>query len=391
LGFLPDHVVDKTLKATTVVDKTLKATTQLVASVESETREVMRDHFQTRLPELKVRRVNDVCYVDTFFSSIPSVRGYNCWNLFAFQRTGMDAVYLLHRRSQSPTTLPKMVTDFGAPRMIKSDNAPEFKGKRWVSFLELMTISSKYTEAHHPNQNLAERRGGTLKAGTIHLLKITGTPLKFWCYALEYMCLLRSVSARRSLGWSTPHERHWGDRPDISAFRFAFWEPIWYYQPRQSFPHPKMLKGRFLGIARNIGDAFCFLIYTEPEFDNTGSTPTPQVLARSVIRRRYPRDPQPTTSAESETHLTFYLNDERTPLLDPPEISTTDDDALDDIISPLDQIQVDVLQTGFIEVSDSFEDGLIEVYGPPTKRHRPTESNVARRYTSCTTRRQCFT
>ena len=48
----------------------------MVQSVEAETREIMRDHFQTRLPQLKVRRVNDVCYVDTFFSSLPSIRGY---------------------------------------------------------------------------------------------------------------------------------------------------------------------------------------------------------------------------------------------------------------------------------------------------------------------------
>ena len=56
LGFAPDHVVQKTLDATT----------QLVPTVESETREIMRDHFQTRLPQLKVRRFNDTCYVDTF-------------------------------------------------------------------------------------------------------------------------------------------------------------------------------------------------------------------------------------------------------------------------------------------------------------------------------------
>jgi hypothetical protein len=40
LGFAPDHVVDKTLSTTT----------QLVLTVEAETRGIMRDHFQTRLP-----------------------------------------------------------------------------------------------------------------------------------------------------------------------------------------------------------------------------------------------------------------------------------------------------------------------------------------------------
>ncbi|KAI2505565.1 hypothetical protein MHU86_8901 [Fragilaria crotonensis] len=242
LGFAPDYVVSRTLDATT----------QLVPTVEAETREMMRDHFQTRLPQLKVRRLNDLCYVDTFFSSIPSVRGYTYWNLFSFQRTGWDVVYLMRRRSQSPSTLPKMVAECGAPTRLKSDNAPEFKGKRWISYLESLSIKSEYTEAHHPNQNLAERRGGALKAATVHLLTVTGAPLAYWCFALEYMCLVRTVLARRSLNWLTPHECHWGERPDISVFRFIFWQPVWFYQPRRAFPRAKMLKGRFLGVAPSV-------------------------------------------------------------------------------------------------------------------------------------------
>ena len=117
LGFIPDHVVKKTLLATT----------QLVPTVESETREIMRDHFQTRLPELKVCRINDTCFVNTFFSSsVPSVRGYACFKLFCFKRTGLDVLFLMHRRSQSPPTLARLITECGgAPTQLKSDNAPE--------------------------------------------------------------------------------------------------------------------------------------------------------------------------------------------------------------------------------------------------------------------------
>lgn len=235
----------------------------MVKSVESETRAIMRDHFQTRLPELKVRRVNDVCYVDTFFSSVPSICGYTCWNLvFCFKRTGLDMIYLMQRRSQSPTTLPRLISNCGAPTIMKSDNAPEFKGKRWISYLESLSVASQYTEAHHPNQNLAEHCGGALKAATIHLLKITGAPLPYRCFAIEYVCLIQSVLARRSLDWMTPHERHWGERPDISVFRFTFWEPIWHYAPRQAFPKPKNVKGSVLGDCSKRGG--CFLL---PSFD----------------------------------------------------------------------------------------------------------------------------
>ncbi len=77
------------------------------------------------------------------------------------------------------------------PCKIVLDNATEFKGKKWMSFVESLTISSAYTQAHHPNQNLAERcGGGALKAVTVHLLKITGALLAYWWFGLEDMCLV---------------------------------------------------------------------------------------------------------------------------------------------------------------------------------------------------------
>lgn len=371
LGFIPDHVVAKTLAATS----------QLVPSIEAETREVMRDHFQTRLPELKVRRVNDTCYVDTFFSSVPSARGYTCWTLYSFQRTGLDVVYLMRRRAQGPSTLPRMVTDCGAPVKIKSDNAPEFKGKKWMSYLDSMSIQPEYTEAYHPNENLAERRGGAIKAATVHLLRVSGCPLEFWCYALEYVCLVRTVVARRSLNWSTPHETHWGERPDISMFRFVFWEPIWYYNPRQTFPRSKMLKGRFLGIAQNVGDAFCFLILTIPE---DGDETSSQVLARSVVRRRFASEEAPVVAnlRSAPDSFIIYKSDGVTPLDDwlP---SSTDDDQLDDIVSP-EEARLPALRGNDDDVGETFlsdlpmgvseesafESSLAEVYGPSVKRPR---------------------
>ena len=364
LGFVPDHVVTKTLAATS----------QLVLTVEAETREMMRDHFQTRLPKLKVRRVNDVCYVDTFFFSVPSIRGYTCFNLYAFKRTGLDVAYLMRRRSQGPTTLPQVVMECGAPTVMKSDNAPEFKGRQWMTYLTSMSIASEFTEAYHSNENLAERHGGALKAATVHLLTVTGCPTNYWCYALEYVCLVRTVLARRSLNWWTPHEAHWGERPDISRFRFTFWQPIWYYQPRQAFPRSKMLKGRFLGIAQNIGDAFCFMILTQPAGDDTSS---PQVLARSVIRRRYAReDPPIVVAATSDLpSLVFYKCDGVTPLEDVGTSESGNDEPLSDIVAADDdpeRLCRELFQhhDGDDAEETAFEVGIAEVLGPPMKRPR---------------------
>ena len=95
----------------------------------------------------------------------------------------------------------------------------------------------------HPNQNLAERHGGSLKAALVHLLHLTGAPLTYWCFALEYVSFVRQHLARRSLDWRSPYERHWGDTPDISVFRFPFWSEVWYYSPSNQFPQSKMLPG----------------------------------------------------------------------------------------------------------------------------------------------------
>lgn len=349
LGFIPDHVVQKTLACTT----------QMVPTVEAETREIMRDHFQTRLPELRLRRVNDTCYVDTFFSSVKSVRGYTCWTQYSFAKSGLDAVYLMRRRSQGPSTLPELITEYGAPNVMKSDNAPEFHGKRWVNCLRQNQITSAFTEPHHPNQNLCERRGGANKAMLTHLLAVTKFEIDFWCFGLEYVNLLRTVLARRSLGWRSAHECHFGDTPDISVFRFVFWATIWYYTPARGFPKTKMLPGRFLGIATTTGDAFCFLVLTEPEDDSPR-----QVLSRSVVRKRYAQQEHPVVEC-SDSILKIYKSDGVT-LLPDPDLDSLD--PLDDLVRQhLDTVGDD---STIEDTNDPLADAIAEVYGPPAKRPR---------------------
>lgn len=305
LGYIPKNVVKKTLEATT----------QLVPTVEAETREIMRDHRATRLPSLKCTRLRDEVCWDTFFSSVESVRGYTCFNLFGLREGGLDKVYLMRRKSQALSTLQQFVAEVGAPKCLLSDNAHELKSKAVTKYLNSIAVPTRKTEPHHPNQNLAERRGGSIKASVVHLLLMTGAPLTFWCYALEYIASVRECIARRSLGWRSPYEVTWGITPDISVFRFVFWEPLWYYDPRRGFPKSKMRKGRFLGIATNVGDAFCFLVLVEP--DTPGGRP--QVLARSVVRRRTPDEDErlpPVCERLNSGRLIFYKSDGVTPLDD---------------------------------------------------------------------------
>jgi hypothetical protein len=196
LGFVPDHVVARTLVATK----------QLIPSIKAESREIMRDHLQKRLPQLKVRRMNDVCYVDTFFLSIPSARVYTCWILFSYKRTGLDVVYLIHRRAQNPSTLTRLVSKCGAPTTLISDNALEFKCKRWVSFLETMSVCSLSSPRRIISAkalpNVAVAQSKLLPFTYYGLLVAPGCPLEFWCYTSLLAVALIGLLCMSSSGGS---------------------------------------------------------------------------------------------------------------------------------------------------------------------------------------------
>ena len=65
------------------LEKTIEMTTQLCAEpVEMEIREIPRQHRKKRLLPLHPRRLKGRVDSDTFFSSIQSIRGYKCVQLF---------------------------------------------------------------------------------------------------------------------------------------------------------------------------------------------------------------------------------------------------------------------------------------------------------------------
>jgi len=77
-----------------------------------------------------------------------------------------------------------------------------------------------------------------------------------------------------------------GDTPDISAFRFHFWEQVEYWEPTEKQPKSGWKNGRFLGINWSAGDNMTFFIETEK---NPGEGRN-IVLTRSNVRSRQSND-----------------------------------------------------------------------------------------------------
>ncbi|CAJ1951560.1 unnamed protein product [Cylindrotheca closterium] len=356
LGFPPDKVVKAILQATT----------QMIPLVEAESREIMRDHLKSRLPMLRLQRRNETNFLDTFKSSVTSVRGYKYFNLFAAEKSLYDNVHLMMRKSDSPATIKDHFLCAGAPHTLKSDNAMEFKSDKVKKILREAYVEPLYTEPHHPQQNLAEARGGRLKHAVQHLLTVTQAPLEFLCYALEYLAYLRQRTSRKKLKNRTSIEAITGGIPDISKACFTFWQPIWFYTPRRPFPRQQMLPARFLGFSENSGDAFTDVIAVEPEKDGEMY----QVYTRSVIRPRYLRKSQPSDASlviRNEDKLEIYGRDGKTPLQyeeDPDDVIELDPSKFPHNPLPQDN----TVEPSHLEVIDKFEDAIHAVYGPPAEK-----------------------
>lgn len=264
---------------------TLHATTQMISSVEAETRTTPRRHLKSRLPELRPRRLNEGFHSDTFFASERSARGNTCAQVFVGELSGYTIIVPLKNKGQAHIALQDFIRFVGAPKFIVVDGAPEENRGEWLKICRTYCIPLHTTEPGYQNQNRAERRIGDIKRRAMLLMSLHGSPERYWDYATEYAVELINHTAVERLQWRTPFERIYGDTPDISIFRFIFYEPIYYLEPNASFPCPNMLAGRFLGIARTTGDAFTFYIRTDR---NEGRN---IVLTRSVIRKRNPLDP----------------------------------------------------------------------------------------------------
>jgi len=271
-----------------VTRKTLENTTRMVNTVEAETREYMRDHLKTRLPMLRPIRINDTCFHDVFFSSVRSIRGYKCFLVNALLHSELDDVRLLKRESEVYDEYHDFIRQVGAPNVSVTDNAQVFVSKKWGDILRKYCIDSGTTEAYHQNGNPAERRGGDLKTAVLKVFHYTPwAPARYWCYLLEHLAFVRSFYAKQNLGWRTGRQVLRGETQDISVIRFSWFQPVFYYDPRKSFPNGKMCPGFFLGIEPSVGDSFSFIILpVKDSKDIPTNNMSVKPLVRSVVRSR---------------------------------------------------------------------------------------------------------
>ena len=316
-----------------VIRKTFQATTQLGMNLEINNRAVGRRHFKTRFPFLKQKRLNDTFHSDTFFPSVTTLKGNTCSQIFFGEHSDYMYVHPLKRESHAINALEDFGRKIGLPSKIKTDNAKTEVGEKWTTWCRNHRVDTLFTEPMSPWQNKAEHAIGNLATMVKRCMKEFNAPLSRHDWCQRWCADVRNHLASRKLEWRTPQEVLNGETPDISVFRFHFWEPIEYYEPAKQ-PRDGWENGRFLGIAWDSGD--CMTYYIEPEGGN-GRT----VLVRSNIRsRRVDKVNSPSLipdSGESVMEPDIDSNEfniqEHPGTKQPTDTPTTTDDPHDDTVS----------------------------------------------------------
>ena len=110
-----------------------------------------------------------------------STRGYSMFQLFALRDCKVDYIYLMRRKSQAADSFSDFVRSVGAPNYMINDHAKELTGDNWLSVARHAIIDTFISKPEHQNENLAERRGGSLKDNLQLLFFHTPwAPLRFW-------------------------------------------------------------------------------------------------------------------------------------------------------------------------------------------------------------------
>ena len=114
-----------------------------------------------------------------------------------------------------------IATQFNTPiRAVRSDRGGEFLSLEFRKFLEEKGIHHQLTAPHSPQQNgVAERANRTIAEAARSMLQGAGMTNGFWECAVSTAVHVRNRALSRANDYASPHERLFGNPPDISYLR----------------------------------------------------------------------------------------------------------------------------------------------------------------------------
>ena len=267
------------------VKKTFLATTQLVPSVAYENETFPKQQHTARFPFLATRRLKEIVYCDPVCLNKHDGNKSKQWGmLFYSEKSKLKAFYKLSEQGDAGRNLETMyefILDYGLPTAFKSDWASTIANSKEVKkFVKIHNCDVLASEGHLHNSPVEkawqdlQRRGESYK-------RAWSVPADRYHHMYQHLADCHNHTALASLKWRTPIEEADGDTPDISVFRFHFWECVWYLHKTSLMKDRTWMRGRFIGIAWTTGDSLCYKI----QCDETGEQRS--VVHRSLVLPRH--------------------------------------------------------------------------------------------------------
>ena len=246
-----------------VATRTLNVTTQ--RCTRSGGLDTLSRRYKSNDRMLRYTRLSCDMFMDTYHSSVTSIRGYKHAQLFV---TDFNFIHIenMQRRSELPKALKHMFKTVGVPDSIVADGAREQVKGESLKLCHQVSCNLKQLERGTPWSNRAELWIGLVKKAIVRELKATGAPMKLWCYLGEWFCKVNNSLAREiyQLQGQTPSFKATGQITDISSIcEFGWYDWIYYRDHEASFPRPKERLGRYLGPADHAGNLMAMWVLND--------------------------------------------------------------------------------------------------------------------------------
>ena len=188
-----------------------------------------------------------------------SIRGNTCAQVFTTDK-GFIGVYPIRSKGEVKHALRLFCKEVEVPTAFICDQSGEQTSKEVKEYIGNVGSSLRPLEEGTPWANRAELVIGHLKARVRSTMKDANYTPMFWNYCMEWVARVNNLTAKNiyQLRGETPYTTVYGEEGDISVLGdFNFYEVIYYFDHKVSYPMTRERMGRYLGPSTGVGNEMC--------------------------------------------------------------------------------------------------------------------------------------
>ena len=146
----------------------------------------MRRHKKSQSPVSPKNRPMESFWTDTFFAEEKALGGDSCVQIFCGSTSYFTWLKGMKTEFEGPSALRDFIRQVGVPFSLRNNNSKLQTGKAFMDICNFFTIGTETTEPHHPHQNPAENRIGTVKLVANRVMDRSGCPSNLWLRAFIF-------------------------------------------------------------------------------------------------------------------------------------------------------------------------------------------------------------